>query len=423
MRRRVLASAALTVLVVGVGLAVLVAGPLTWLTLGGSARLFEAVPREALDRCDADPAAFHHRSAEGVEAWALDRTTLRSPNPAAPALPAWLGLRLRLGERNPVMLARMSGGAILVLQRDGPCSALLLTVPVPLEVFAGVRNRVLLTLVGALAVAGGIAWFLVLGPLVRSLRDLDRASRSVGTEGYAAPVVEEDLQAVADALDAAHANVLAERTRYADERARLERRLADAAHDLRTPIAALQLRLERVVAGDHEALSGALADVTYLGLLTENLALTGQLDVGLREERQDVELTELVRRVTDRFALLGRRLGVEVVPVLPDEPVRVRGAPVYAEQIVANLVHNAVRHHDGTGTVVVVVEPGLDGVVLEVADDGPGLPEGLPMEPVATGARRGRGLSIVRTLAEALGWEMTVEAGEPRGLVFRFVVR
>lgn len=419
MRRRILVSAVLTVLVVGLLLALLIAGPLTWFTLGGSARIFGAVPAEALVRCDADPGAFHHLGPEGVQAWALD-PQLEPLHPEAPPLPAWLRLRLRLGEQTPVMLARASEGAVLVLQRDGPCSALLVTVPVPWEVYAGVRDRVLLSLVGSLLVALGIAWWLVLGPLVRSLRALDVASRAVGEATYAVPVVEQDLQAVADALDAAHTSVLAERARRADERARLERQVADAAHDLRTPIAALQLRLERVASGEHDAVAGALADVTYLGLLTENLALAGQLDVGLREERSPVELVDLVRRVTDRFGLLGRRLGIEVVPVLPDGEVVVPGGPVYVEQILANLVHNALRHHDRAGTVVVVVEPGEEGVVLEVADDGPGRPGDLPTGAARVGARQGRGLAIVRTLADDLGWSLTIEAGEPRGLVFRF---
>ncbi|MCA9566504.1 MAG: HAMP domain-containing histidine kinase [Myxococcales bacterium] len=394
-----------------------VTGPLTWLTLAGSAHLFQAVPDEALVACDTDPAHWAYRTDRGLEAWALDPVTHTPLHAGAPEVPGLLALRLAAGEDQPVVVGRREGGGALVVRREGPCASVMVLWPIPLGTYRLVGRTVALVILLTLVLAGLAGWLGVLRPLLASVLELDRASRAVGRDDYRPARVQPDLDAVREALDDAHARVLDDRDRLVRERETLERHIADVAHDLRTPIAALQLRLERLADGDGSALPGALADVGYLGLLTENLATAGQLRAGLRELDGEVDVAAVAQRVVDRFAGLGRRRGVEVIAALPDGPVVVPGLPVYVEQILANLVHNAVRHHDGEGTVVVVVEPG-ERVRIEVADDGPGRPEDLPDARAAAGSAHGLGLSIVRELVATLGWTLSVEAGEPRGLVF-----
>lgn len=396
-------------LVVGalLGMGALVLGPAVWWSVGKTAAVFQAVPDEALEACDADPRRWHYRSDRGVEAWALGEGGVLHPD--GPKLPPTLALRLAAGESEPVMAGRAEAG-MLVMRREGACSTVLVRWPMDGSIRRNVALLFALVLGVAVLGTGLLGWALVLRPLLAHVEALDHASRSIGRASYRSVTVDEELQAVADALDEAHERVV-------DERERLERHLADVAHDLRSPLTALQLRLERLANGDREALAGALADVAYLDVLTDNLALTAQ-GGALRPVEGTADATAVAQRVVDRFAVLGRRLGIEVLAAVPDDPVLVPGPSVYLEQILGNLVHNAVRHHDGEGTVVVVVEPD-EPVRIEVCDDGPGSPDALPPTRAEPGQTHGLGLSIVRQLTVHLGGELAVTAAEPRGLVIQ----
>lgn len=421
LRNRIVLTILGAVLGAGLAMVALVTGPLTWLAFAGGAQIFQAVPKEALASCEQAPSDWVYRNEHGVEAWVLDASGSRLLHPEAPTLPWILQARLALGEQEPVVLGRWDGGGVLVQRRTGRCDAIVVFWPIPDHAYRRTYAGLLVVLFGTLSAAGLITWLLLLRPLLGSVRALDRASRAVGTPAFGPPEVVADLRAVRSALIEADIRVEEDRRRLVDERERLERHIADVAHDLRSPLAALQLRLERVANGEPGAVGGAMADVAYLGLLTENLATTGQLRSGLRDMDGEVDLGAVAQRVAERFAVLGRQKGVEVVAAVPDAPVRVRGRPVYVEQLVANLVHNGVHHHDGDGTVVVVVEPGSP-VVLEIADDGPGSPADLPVARANATQAHGLGLSIVRALADQLGWTSTIEAASPRGLVFRFVI-
>ena len=399
----------------------LVGGPMAWLTIERTATLFEAVPEVALQACDQDPPHWSHHTARGLEAWALDAATLQPLNPRAPAVPTMLDLKLRAGEAAPVILSRSTGGGALALRRQGNCELVMVLWPMRGEVAGRVGLALAVVSLGALLLALLGGWWLVLRPLFASLSALDLASRSLGHDAYTSPAVDADMHPVRDALDDAHRRILDERSALLQEQARLERHLADAAHDLRTPIAALQLRLERLAGdpSDHDALRGALGDVTTLGLLTENLATRGQLQAGLRDLGERFDLTAVCERVTDRFELLGRRMQIEVIGALPDGAVEVHGSALYAEQVLTNLVHNAVRHHDRAGSVVLQLTPGAT-VQIEVVDDGPGRPDDLP--GARAPGRHGLGLAIVRQLCEHLGWALTFASVEPRGLRVLIVI-
>ena len=422
LRWRVWAVVAATCLVVTAATSIAVGGPTQWWTLGRSAEIFRAVPEPELAACDANPARWWFVSPTGLQAWALHPETLAPLNPRAPAVPRAIQLRLAAGEAQPVTL--VFGQGTLVLRREGPCRLVVLQWPLDGTILSSFFGLVFAILSVGLLLTTVVGGWVVLRPLVRSIRELDRASRQVGQPGYAPAEVDVELVAVRSALNAAHERVLADRASLEQQQALLERHIADVAHDLRTPLAALQLRLERASTGDAEAVSGAMADVAYLGMLTENLAITGQLRQGLRAGEGSADAAAIATRVADRFAVLGRALGREVIAAVPDAPVWVQADALYVEQMLGNLVHNAVRHHDGRGTVVVVVEPGALGaaaspVVVEVCDDGPGDPDALPTTRADPGQTHGLGLSIVHTLAGHMGTHVEVLRNEPRGLVFR----
>lgn len=402
----------------GVILALLLTGgPVLWSASRRLARVFAAVPAHELARCDAAPHQWRYDSGTGLVAWALDEATFAPRNPAAEPLPSFVVARLWAGEAQPVVVNPLYGG-LMVLRRPEPCGLVVLTWPIDTVVRRPLAGIVAVAVALALASAGLFSGWLVLRPLLASLRALDVASRAVGSDGYSSAAVDPEMDAVRDALDEAHARVIAERSRLLDEQRSLERHIADVSHDLRSPLAALQLRLERIAAtpGDLPAIQGALADVAYLGLLTDNLATSGQLRHGLLPVEGTTDLAGIAPRVADRFRQLALSRDIDLVCAVPDGPVEVPGPGLYIEQIVSNLVHNAIRHHDGSGTVVIQVEP---TPFLEVSDDGPGRVADLPTTRPEPGQSLGLGLSIVRQLAAHLTAQVELVDGTPRGLVIR----
>lgn len=144
--------------------------------------------------------------------------------------------------------------------------------------------------------------------------------------------------------------------------------VADAAHELRSPMAILRTRLE-LAGPEQKALAGeALDDVARLQSLTSDLLLLARLDAREPLRAREVDLAQLV---AEEAARPRPRLDVRVtLDVSPDLPVH--GSPEHLRRLVANLVDNAVRHAAGTVTVALSTAGGR--AVLDVADDGPGIP-------------------------------------------------
>ncbi|WP_063058030.1 sensor histidine kinase [Nocardia sienata] len=151
---------------------------------------------------------------------------------------------------------------------------------------------------------------------------------------------------------------------------RQRRFIADAAHELRSPIASLRTQLE--VAQAHPGLlelDGLLGDTVRLEHLAADLLLLARLDAGEQPRADRIELTgliqqELAHRAGDRLPV-GSGLGVDQLAVT--------GSRTQLARVLGNLVDNAQRH--AATTVRVTLERRGDRAVLAVADDGPGVPE------------------------------------------------
>ncbi len=415
-------------------------GTVFWGGVRRMADLMQPIDEQQLARdCEADPHHYLWDNGRGLRAWPVDPQTLEPWQDGVIDVPPTLALRLQLGEERPVALGdgETWGGAMLIRRPEAPACQVVLAVwdPQP-DLRRSFQSRLLLLLLVVASIALLATGLLVLRPLFRSIRALDAASRDVGTPAYTGSLkVDPSLDAVVTALDDAHARILDEHTRLEANNRALERHLADVAHDLRTPLAALQLRLEQLsvhglsaegVASD--ALRGALQDVTTLGLLTENLALASQLDAGALPRPaagEVVDLGAVVDRIGDRFRALGQQVGIDVVHVRPDPPVWVRAATVHLEQLLANLVNNALTSNGPGGHVAIVLTCDDDQFTLAVEDDGPGIPPDLRAEVLHRGVRKrsehpegaaagetpgeGLGLSIVVQLTQHLGWSFTLE--------------
>ena len=217
-------------------------------------------------------------------------------------------------------------------------------------------------------------------------------------------------RAVADAL-----NRLAE-TLQQEEGLRKES-VADLAHELRTPVMGILARVEAAQDGvlDDEAanLSAMHDEALRLARLLDDLSALAEAErPGLLLEAEPVDLAAIAAAQTAAFAAAFADREIALSSDL--EPAVVDGEPKRLEQIVVNLLSNALRYTDAGGSVRVVVRRDGDDALLEVRDTGIGIaPEDLPR--VFTRFWRGEksrsrdtggagiGLSIVRELVQAHG--------------------
>ncbi|GAA1198772.1 sensor histidine kinase [Pseudonocardia alaniniphila] len=142
--------------------------------------------------------------------------------------------------------------------------------------------------------------------------------------------------------------------------------VADAAHELRSPLAVLRARLE--IAPPQALTAEALTDVDRIQRLTTDLLLLARLDADEPAEHEEVDLGQVAAEEASRAR---SRTEVGVSLDISSEIV-VNGSCEQLRRVVANLVDNAVRHAR-TAVVVRLVRCGGDAV-LEVDDDGPGIP-------------------------------------------------
>jgi signal transduction histidine kinase len=153
--------------------------------------------------------------------------------------------------------------------------------------------------------------------------------------------------------------------------------LADAAHELRSPVASLRAQLEapQRVDGDLRSdtdTAGLLADTLRMGALVEQLLLLARSDAEVLDHvRAVVDLDETVDTVL-RVGQFEQQRPAVTIDVWRVNPVKVIGDPFLLEQVVRNLLDNAVRH--ATGRVEVTLSRVGGEAVLAVDDDGPGIP-------------------------------------------------
>ncbi|MFI2237210.1 sensor histidine kinase [Streptomyces chrestomyceticus] len=284
-----------------------------------------------------------------------------------------------------------------------------------------------------IALAAAIAWAvtgLALRPVTAIRTELAAVSESELDRRVPDPAGGDEI-----ALMARTVNATLDRLEQAVTRQR--QFVADASHELRNPIAAVRSRLEVALAGrgggcggEHEeSVRAALRDTERLQRIAADLLLLARLDAHAPRGAEPVDLALLAaEEAARRPGGGGPRLVVEA-----GEPVPVRGDPAQLERLLTNLVDNALRYAASEVRVVAWGDPEAGQAVLEVVDDGPGVPEadrGKVFERFArldaardreTGGT-GLGLAIARGIARAHGGELTVRGRKDGRDGARFVV-
>ena len=280
------------------------------------------------------------------------------------------------------------------------------------ETLATLRDVLLIAGPVALLVATG-AGYLLAGLSLRPVDSMRRraASISAATPGERLPVphTRDEVERLGETLNAMLDRLEAALARERDF-------VADAGHELRTPLALLRTELELALRHAdsaeelHEAVRRSSQEVDRLAQLAEDLLLLARThgdSLPLRVESLDV--ADLVTSVASRFEWRAQAAGRPLTTEQPDG-LRIQGDPLRLEQALGNLVDNALRY--GEGAVCVSARPASAMVELHVTDEGPGIPPEFVAraferfsrhDQARTRGGAGLGLAIVQAIAEAHG--------------------
>lgn len=199
-------------------------------------------------------------------------------------------------------------------------------------------------------------------------------------------------------------------------------------HDLRTPLTSIRGWSEAIADGavsePRRAAEIIGAEARRMERLVEDLLAMGRLDSpGFSLATRPTDVAEVVADTAESFRPLTEAAGLGLQVDVPTGPVLAEADPDRLAQVVANLVENAYKFAFGRITVTVAPGPGAHGAVVQVVDDGPGIPpDDLPhvferlYQSLRTPARQagsGLGLAIVKELTTAMG--ATVAATTPAG--------
>jgi signal transduction histidine kinase len=215
--------------------------------------------------------------------------------------------------------------------------------------------------------------------------------------------------------------------------------VADASHELRTPLTSilanlelLQERLDELERSGEEGemVASALRSSRRMSRLVSDLLLLARADAGRASYRRECDLSEVAAAAVSevRPVANGRRLTIN-----EDGPVPVDGNPDELHRLALNLLDNGLRHTPEGTEIRVSVERRNGDAVLEVSDDGPGLPVGMEDQvfsrfvrgngpaDLAPSTGTGLGLAIVKAVATSHGGD--VDAGVSPSGGARFTVR
>ncbi len=213
--------------------------------------------------------------------------------------------------------------------------------------------------------------------------------------------------------------------------------VANVSHELRTPIGALRAKLENLVdeveTPDRRTLDAMLRQVERLGNLVEQLLDLSRLESGaVPLERSSFQAAPLLEGVVEEWRTRAEIRDVRVVSAAEPDGLELDGDQERLRQVLANLVANAVRHSPRGGEVLVRASREDEQAVLEVVDEGPGIPPGEAERVFERFYRSdqarsseeggsGLGLAIARWIVELHGGTIRAEEADPHGC--RIVVR
>ena len=219
----------------------------------------------------------------------------------------------------------------------------------------------------------------------------------------------------------------------------LRRFTSDASHELRTPLAMIRsvgevgLQKDGSRAEYRDIIGSMLEEVNRLTSLIDNLLTISRADSGhIQLHRTNVPMLALSREAAGLFEILTEEKS-QNLDVSGDENAEVAGDPIFLRQALVNMIHNAVKYSPIGETISVNVRNGNDRVVIEIKDNGPGIPpEDQPKifdrfyrvdkARWRESGGAGLGLSIAKWAVEAHGGAVSLESELNKGCTFRIIL-
>ncbi len=325
---------------------------------------------------------------------------------------------------------------VIAVRAPGPAHEFTVQVARTLEWFDHECRELLLTfalagpLVLLLASSGG--WFLArraLAPVEEIARSADQITAERLNHRIRVPNPHDELGALAQTL-----NGMIERLQQSF--AEMRRFTADAAHELRTPLAVIRneaevaLRAQRGAEEYTRVLENLLEEVNRLTHVAEQLLFLSRQDAGLLSAaREDVQADELLREVVGNMQLVAREKDVSLA-VEQNPACKLWGDPRQIRRLLYNLLDNAIKYTGPSGQVTVAASDSAGNWHVTIADTGIGIPaEHLPhvferfyrVDPArsADGGGAGLGLAICRSIVRAAGGDISLESEPGRGTIVR----
>lgn len=270
-----------------------------------------------------------------------------------------------------------------------------------------------------IAVSLAVVWFGVRSALkpLASLRE-ELAGRSQVDLRPVTTDVPEEIQPVVKEI-----NELLTRLGYSLDAQR--HFVSDAAHQLRTPIAALQAQVEATLAESdplmHRQLQGILAAAHRLSHLVEQMLMLARAQPSLARTQPEVALEEVAQAAAEDWLPVAIKSGIDLGFELA--PSQVAGNSLLLREVFSNLIDNALRHTPRGGSVTVRSGADDDGAWLAVEDSGPGIPDGdrekvferFYQAPGSASRGSGLGLAIVREIARQHGGHASIDRSPELG--------
>jgi two-component system OmpR family sensor kinase len=297
---------------------------------------------------------------------------------------------------------------------------------------AGVLGGTLLAMLAGLAVADRA---------MRPIKGLTRLARQITTtrdpsKRIPEPAADDEVGELARTLDGMLQALDEARSEREQALERQREFVADASHELRTPLTSIQANLELLQAegagseDDRTSVDSALSSTKRMSGLVSDLLLLARADAGRQAARTDIDLAQIAAGALEEVEPIAgeRRLESHL-----EGPLPMTGNPDELHRMIRNLLENAVRHTPERATVELTARRDGDGALLEVLDDGPGIPAGIEKQvfdrfvrgdgPADTvgGGGSGLGLAIVRAVVQSHGG--SVHAGKSTYGGARFSVR
>lgn len=401
-------------------------------------------PRGWLERdpppVELDPLYLARVSADGTVT-TLDAPSFWGELPSRPEIDGAEALAVAEEDGGPYTVGSDGGERYRVVVQPGPRDGGVDIVALPLTGVDGAIARLMLVeaiaVASVLAVVGLVTWWVIrLG--VRPLKQMTVTARNIAGGDLSQRVPGGAEGTETGELGTALNRMLARIQSSFEERLRSERRLrqfaADASHELRTPLATIRGYAELYRSGGltgegelNDAMRRTEDEAVRMGTLIDDMLYLVRHDQGRPPARAPVDLAALAEdAVQDASALQSQR----PIRATVDGPVTVLGDEGRLRQVVGNLIGNAAVHTPPETPVEVRVQADRQRAVLQVIDQGPGMPAAAveraferfyradPSRSRHKGGA-GLGLAIVEATVQEHGGEVTLQSQPDRGTTVR----